>query len=106
MKDEGIIMKRSGAANEETLRVNDVKTEDASYKYTLCVTKSDRVASYRLPLYSIRIEMWTSDGYYTEARTGDIFSDLGKAVVFYERMVENLATPINLAYIVEDTITP
>lgn len=90
---------------EKTVRISEVSSGGAHYKYTLMVKESRRVASFRLPLYSVRIEMRTSDGRLTEAQTGDIFADLGKAVVFYERLVDNLATPINLAYILEDAIT-
>lgn len=90
---------------ERTVRVSEVASGGAHYKYTLIVKESRRVASFRLPLYSVRIEMRTADGRLTEAQTGDIFADLGKAVVFYERLVDNLATPINLAYILEDAIT-
>ena len=95
-------MKKTGKTTERTVRVSEVSSSGAHYKYTLLVKESDRVASFRLPLYSIRIEMRTADGRTTEAHTGEIFADLGKAVVFYERLVDNLATPINLAYILED----
>ena len=32
------------------------------------------------------------------------FADAGKAILFYEKLVKNLATPIDLAYIIEDEI--
>lgn len=99
-------MKLSEKQSEEIVRAKEIKSDGAEYKYTLFVRTSRRVASFCLPLYSVRIEMKTKDGRYTEARTADIFSDLGKATVFFERLAENLATPINLAYIVEDAITP
>ncbi len=86
------------------IREDTVRTDEAIYKYALYCDSSNRVASYRLPLYSVGIEMTMSDGKHTQAKTGEIFADVGKAVVFYERMVENLATPIGLAYILEDEI--
>lgn len=92
------------AGAQEIIREDEKCTEDGVYRYSLLVSESRGVASYRLPLYSIRIEMTRADGYHTEARTKDLFADVGKAVVFYERMVEHLATPIDLAYIVEDEI--
>ena len=97
-------MRKRSAGKAREVRSTEVTSEGASYKYTLWVRESDRVASFRLPLYSISIDMRTSDGKETAARTGDVFSDLGKATVFYERLVENLATPINLAYVLEDEI--
>jgi hypothetical protein len=98
-------MRRSNKEIEKAVRVSEVSACGAHYKYTLLVRESQRVASFRLPLYSVRIEMRSADGRLTEAETGDIFADLGKAVVFFERLVDNLATPINLAYILEDAIT-
>jgi hypothetical protein len=97
-------MRGKASGKPETLRTDEIETSDATYKYTLNVSESKSVASYRLPLYSVTVEMTRADGYHTEAHTGDIFADAGKAVVFYERMVEHLATPIGLPYIVEDEI--
>ena len=75
------------------------------YRYTLSVTESGRVASYKLPLYSIAVELTTPEGEVTEAQTKEIFADAGKANSFFESLVEGLATPIDLAYIVEDEVT-
>ena len=41
-------------------------------------------------------------GKRSHGRTTELFSDLKKAVRFFEKLVANLATPIDLAYIVED----
>ena len=84
------------------IRTNTVNEDGANYKYKLYMQQSGNVASYKLPLYSIGIEMTDRDGNYTEARVADVFSDIGKALVFYERLVSNLATPLNLPYILED----
>lgn len=73
------------------------------YKYELTCSLGDRVASYGIPLYSVSIEM-KQDGSEgkSENSANNLFSDLGKASVFFDRMVDNLATPIDLPYIVED----
>lgn len=84
------------------IRTNSINDDGAIYKYKLYMQESGNVASYKLPLYSIGIEMTDRDGNYTEARVADVFSDIGKALVFYERLVNNLATPLNLPYILED----
>lgn len=97
-------MKKKQAEAVTTVREYEYENDEAKYKYTMYLTSSKRVMSYRLPLYSIRIEMWTRDGKHTEAETGELFADLGKATVFFERLCKNLATPLNLAYIVEDSI--
>lgn len=74
------------------------------YTYTLIKRESRRISSFRIPLYSIKIELSNPAGEKTEALSHDLFSDLGKAIVFYDRLVRNLATPIDLAYVVEDEI--
>ena len=97
-------MKQGVTDEPEVIRSDEVSTNEAIYKYSLRVSESPRVASYKLPLYSIAIEMTRADGLHTAAHTGEIFADAGRATAFYERMVEKLATPIGLPYIVEDEI--
>ena len=89
---------------ETKIREREIEAEEATYRYTITMTESRRVASYRIPLYSIGIEMTTADGNHTEALARDVFADLGKAVVFFDKIVEAKATPLNLYYIVEDGI--
>ena len=89
---------------ESVIRQQCIENEGAEYRYMLIVKESESVTSYRMPLYSIQIEMVDNLGGHTEARASDIFSDVGKAIVFYDRMVRNLATPIDLPYIIEDEI--
>ena len=96
-------MKR-GKITETTIREHEVGDAHATYKYSLTMAESRRVASYRIPLYSVGIEMTTHSGEHTEAIARDIFADLGKAVVFFDKIVEAKATPLNLYYIVEDGI--
>lgn len=90
---------------ERVVRRVEIEDKEATYRYTLTVSESKRVASYRLPLYSIGIEMTTFEGKRTEVVARDIFADIGKAVVFYDKMVESRATPLNLHYIIEDEIS-
>ncbi len=75
------------------------------YRYILNMEESIRVASYKLPLYSITVELTDKDGNTTSADTKEIFADVGKAFSFFDMLVRNLATPIDLAYIVEDEIS-
>jgi hypothetical protein len=87
----------------ETIIKSDFKESDgAKYKYALIMNESNKVASYKLPLYSVKIEMVDKDGNLTSARTGDLFADVGKAISFFKKLTENLATPLNLPYILED----
>lgn len=88
---------------KEILR-NDTCIEDGIiYEYILYATESSRVASFKMPLYSITVKM-TKDGELTEGTVSEVFADLGKATLFYEKLLENLATPIDLTYILEDRI--
>ena len=88
---------------KDTVIKKDVREADgATYTYSLVMNESNKVASYKLPLYSIEIEMTDSSGEITRARTRDLFADVGKAMSFFKKLSENLATPLNLPYIVED----
>lgn len=88
---------------KDTIIKRETKEEDgAKYCYSLIVSESNKVASYKLPLYSIEIEMTDKDGNVTSARTRDLFADVGKAISFFRKLTENLATPLNLPYILED----
>ena len=54
-------------------------------------------------LYSIEVAL-IKDGEITKNTVENIFSDVGKALVFYEQLVDGLATPSDLPYIMEDRI--
>ena len=93
----------SKAVITDTVIRKDVKEADgAKYTYTLIMSESNKVASFKIPLYSVEIEMVDSDGNMTSARTRELFADVGKAISFYKKLCENLATPLNLPYILED----
>ena len=73
-----------------------------TYSYELFSCEGDNLVSFRLPLYSIKITMTDSQGNVKHADAKDAFSDASKALVFFDKIVRNLATPIDLAYIIED----
>ncbi len=93
---------RKSNIKETVIKKETHELDGATYTYTLLSKESNRVASYKLPLYSIEIDMTDADGNHTNASTKDIFSDIGKAIVFFRRMIDNLATPLNLPYIIAD----
>ena len=68
------------------IRSSTVVSDGSEYKYSLYSTESTRVASYRLPLYSISVELTDSEGHETHATLGYVFSDVGKAIIFYEAL--------------------
>ncbi|MBE6636007.1 MAG: hypothetical protein E7617_07415 [Ruminococcaceae bacterium] len=85
--------------------IKDVTCTDGGivYRYMMFERKSLKVASYRIPLYTIKVIMQTPEK-TTESSVADAFSDIGKATVFFNKLVENLATPIDLEYTYEDKI--
>ena len=51
------------------------------YRYVLFCEKSEKVASFSIPLYSIEVSM-TKDGELTSNVAKELFADVGKAVAF------------------------
>ena len=83
----------------------EVREDDGyQYNYQLMMRKSNSVASWRMPLYSIRVNMTDTFGNEGTADLTDVFSDADKALCFFEKIVKNLATPIDLDYILEDEL--
>ena len=74
------------------------------YTYELIRSEGKRTADWGLSLYSIRISMTDNGGNKTQKEVKDIFSDEGRAHKFFEKLVRNLATPIDLGYVVEDEL--
>lgn len=73
------------------------------YTYRLLLNDRLKYSSFGLPLYSVEVDMENVKcGKTTTARSGELFSEEKKALAFFEKLVRNLATPIDLAYIVED----
>ena len=84
--------------NEQTRMLDGI-----IYTYRLLLNDSLKYSSFGLPLYSIEVDMENvKSGKVTKARSGDLFSEERKATAFFNKLVRNLATPIDLAYIVED----
>ena len=74
------------------------------YTYELILGEGKRTADWKLPLYSIRISMTDRQGNTSRREAKDIFTDRDRAVEFFERLVRNLATPIDLGYVIEDEV--
>ena len=75
-----------------------------SYTYELILREGAKTADFGLSLYSIRISMTDTNGNHSHREATDVFSDRSKAIEFFERLVRNLATPIDLGYVVEDEV--
>jgi len=88
-----------------SIRTEVREAEGFEYRYELTERKEFCVASYGIPLYSISVKMRRLGSQKsTEGKAENLFSDLKKAMRFFEKLVRNLATPIDLSYIVEDEL--
>ena len=93
---------KNDTMTESVIRNVTLENDGSQYSYALIKKESRRVSSYGMPLYSVEIEFTDINGNTTSARAGDIFANIDKAIAFYDKMVKNLATPIDLAYVIED----
>ena len=91
--------------NNEINVIRDItrSSDGIIYRYVLFSSRSELVASYNMPLYSIEVSMM-KDGELSKNVARELFADVGKAVAFFERLADNLATPIDLPYVIEDRI--
>lgn len=93
----------------KTKRNTLIRKESASkdgclYEYMLYVKESPNVASFRLPLYSIKVRLTLKCGKVSEYEAQEIFKDSKRAIAFFEMLIENLVTPLNLPYVIEDEL--
>ena len=75
-----------------------------SYTYELIHREGVRTDDFGLPLYSMRVSMTDRLGNITRREASDVFADKRKAEGFFKRLVDNLATPIDLGYVIEDEV--
>ncbi|MBQ8690044.1 MAG: hypothetical protein IJ515_06770 [Clostridia bacterium] len=95
----------TNSKKKTTVRTEVRELDGIEYRYELTSSRATDVASYGLPLYSVSVSMHFRDtGRVSEGRTENIFSDVNKAGRFFDKIVDNLATPIDLPYIVEDEL--
>ncbi len=88
-----------------SIRTEVRESEGFEYRYELTERKEFFVASYGIPLYTISVRMKrVGSQKSTEGKAENLFSDLKKAMSFFEKLVRNLATPIDLSYTVEDEL--
>ena len=97
-------MRRKNKLCGTVIRLEERESDGAKYEYKLIMKESDSVASYGIRLYSIEIKMSMPDGATTYAEAKELFADCGIAMDFFDKLVDNLATPLNLSYVVEDEL--
>lgn len=89
---------------DKLIRREERRDEGYLYTYELTSREGDAVATFGLPLYSIHITLTDPSGNCREANAKDVFSNVEKSKEFFDKLVKNLATPIDLIYILEDEI--
>ena len=92
-------------SGENIIRKTNISKDQNEYTYILIRREGALLASYKIPLYSIRAEMTTADGNTSYYEVRDIFSSEDKAIRFFNKLSQNLATPMNLPYIIEDEMS-
>lgn len=100
-----MLPKKQTTNDDSILRTEKRTVDGIDYCYHLSVRESRQVSGYRLPLYSVSVEMTAQDSGTTRADVRDYFADAGKAILFFEKVVDHLATPIDLRYILEDEMS-
>jgi hypothetical protein len=89
---------------DKLIRREERRDEGYLYTYELTGREGSCVATWGLPLYSIRITLTDPSGGCREANARDVFSNIEKSKAFFDKLVNNLATPIDLIYVIEDEI--
>lgn len=90
---------------EKTIRKEERRADGYFYSYELIERKGRNMADFGMRLYSIKVSMTDESGKTRSSEANNVFSSNRKAADFFDKIVENLATPIDLKYIVEDEIT-
>ena len=97
---------KNHVAKCKTVRTEVRRVDGVEYRYELTEKENTSVAGFGLPLYSVAVMMeFEETGKRSQGKTTELFSDISKAGRFFEKLVSNLATPIDLAYIVEDELS-
>ena len=78
---------------------------ESAYTYILLKTDSCAIASFKIPLYSIRIEMMDSSEKFSYYELRCAFASEGQARKFFTKAVNSLVTPIDLPYVFEDELS-
>ena len=79
--------------------------ELGTLEYKIHMTPGRMIANYNLELYSISITLTDENGKESFSEVREIFASYRSAERFLRMLSENLATPIELIYIVEDELS-
>ena len=90
---------------EKIIRKETRQSDEYTYTYELIERRGKSLADFGMRLYSITVLMKDERGQVRRGEAKDIFACKRKAGLFFDKIVRNLATPIDLIYVVEDEIT-
>ena len=89
----------------ESIVAKEERHEDNfSYTYELILREGRRTVDFGLPLYSVKVSMTALDGKSSQREVMDVFKSKDRALEFFNKLVRNLATPIDLGYVLEDEV--
>ena len=91
--------------HSDTILIKEERSDEHFiYTYELILREGKRTADWRLPLYSIRVSTIDAKGRKNQREATDVFTDKTRAERLFDMLVRNLATPIDLGYVVEDEV--
>ena len=82
--------------NDKLIREEKRECDGYAYSYKLIERRGRRMADFGVRLYSIYVSMTDAWGVTKTAEAKDVFSSKRKAIDFFDKIVRNLATPIDL----------
>ena len=96
-------MKKKPLMPEAIIKKEERYSDGINYSYELSMRKSEN-PKIDAALYSINVKMTDLRGNSTTANAKEVFTDPGHAILFFDKIVNSLATPVDLAYVVEDEL--
>ena len=98
-------MTQNELTTEGIIRKETICDGENNYAYILTRQVGTMVSSFKIALYSIRIDMWDKAGEQSYYKLRNVFASEEKALRFFSKLVENLVTPINLPFVFEDEMS-
>ena len=83
------------------IKSKNITHNGIEYIYELKSFEGGEVASFGIVLYEICVRL-IKNSISSFYRTGGLFTDFEKAIRFFDFLCDNLATPQNIPYIIED----
>ena len=82
------------------MKIKSQSREKDGIKYSYTLVMNDEVSTPTL--HTVKIRMKSNDGSINTYAKEEIFAAQASAVAFLDKLVDNLATPINLPFVIAD----